>query len=176
MYILPILFAFLLGGGVSVALADPAAGSVPAAVPETVRFNITGFQVEGNSLLPAASLEPLLAPFTGKSRDFSDVQHALEALEAVYHDKGYTAVQVYLPEQELTGGTVRLAVMEARVRKVKVEDNHFFSKENIRASLPMLREGEPPTCARSPKACTRPTKTQPRRLPSRCSQPTLTTR
>ena len=148
MHILSVLFAIFLMEGVSVALAGPVPDTAPAAsataTPETVRFDIIRFQVEGNHLLPAGVLESLLAPYTGKSRDFGDVQHALEALEAVYHERGYSAVQVYLPEQELVGGTVRLAVIEAHVRKVQVQDNHHFSTTNIRASLPGLREGEVP--------------------------------
>jgi hypothetical protein len=53
-------------------------------------------------------------PFTGQGRDFGDVQRALEALEAVYHARGYSVVTVQLPEQELNGGVVRLNVIQTR--------------------------------------------------------------
>ncbi len=139
MPILPVLFAILLVGGSPAALADPAPESAPV-----VRFAIAHFQVEGNTLLSATELGSLFAPYTGSAKDFSDVQHALEALEATYHDRGYTAIQVYLPEQALVGGTVRLAVVEAHVRNVNVQDNHYFSTNNILASLPDLHIGNPP--------------------------------
>jgi len=47
-------------------------------------FEITRFEVDGNTLLGAAAIDRLLAPFAGKSRDFGDVQRALEALEGAY--------------------------------------------------------------------------------------------
>jgi hemolysin activation/secretion protein len=108
------------------------------------RFPISRFQVEGNSLLPQESIDRLLTPFAGESRDFGDVQRALEALEAAYRERGYSLVQVALPEQELNGGVVRLQVVETRIGRVIVEGNQHFDEANIRNSLPALREGESP--------------------------------
>jgi len=53
--------------------------------------------------------------FTGRDKDFADVQRALEALERAYTDKGFSAVQVILPEQELDKGVVRFKIVEARI-------------------------------------------------------------
>lgn len=111
------------------------------------RFEITRFQVEGNTLLPAATVDSLLVPFAGKNRDFGDVQRALETLEAEYHKRGFNVVQVALPEQELNQGVVRFQVIETKIGKVTVEGNTFFSEANIRHSLPALREGETPNIA-----------------------------
>ena len=60
----------------------------------------------------------------------------------------YTAVQVSVPEQELTGGVVRLQVVETVVGKVVVSDNRHFSEQNIRASIPQLVEGSAPNLRR----------------------------
>ncbi|GIZ51426.1 ShlB/FhaC/HecB family hemolysin secretion/activation protein [Noviherbaspirillum aridicola] len=119
--------------------------AAPAAAQEGVgRFDISGFQVEANTLLEPAVVERLLVPFTGRARDFGDVQMALEALEAEYRRRGYSVVQVALPEQELNDGVVRLRVVETRVGKVRVEGNSAFDEANIRASVPGLREGRSP--------------------------------
>lgn len=108
------------------------------------RFEITRFEVEGNTLLSAQTVANLLAPFAGVSRDFGDVQRALEALEAAYHKQGFNVVQITLPEQELNQGVVHLKVSETRIGKVRVEGNQVFEAANIRHSLPGLREGETP--------------------------------
>ncbi|RZA35496.1 MAG: ShlB/FhaC/HecB family hemolysin secretion/activation protein [Lysobacteraceae bacterium] len=122
--------------------------ATPAQAPDDiVRFEISRFEVSGNTLLSAAEIEGAVAPFTGTGRDFGDVQRALEALEAVYHARGYNVVTVQLPEQELDGGVVRLNVMQTRIGKVSVEGNARFSEDNIRRSLPALREGETPNLA-----------------------------
>ncbi len=112
------------------------------------RFEIAGFQVEGNSLLDTHAIKALLAPHTGEQRDFGDVQRALEALEAAYRERGYNMVQVVLPEQELNRGVVRLQVIETRIGIVRLEGNRQFDDANVRASLPGLREGEAPNLAR----------------------------
>lgn len=123
-----------------------AAGSAPVRNDE--RFDITRFAVEGNTLLTQARVDEAVAPFRGPGRVYGDIQQALEALENAYRSAGYTAVQVSVPEQELTGGVVRLQVLETVVGKVVVSDNRHFSEQNIRASIPQLVEGSAPNLRR----------------------------
>lgn len=112
--------------------------------PAPVRFDISRFEIAGNTLLSSAEADAAVAPYAGKSRDFADVQAALEALEAVYHRRGYQVVSVRLPEQELNRGVVRLEVMQARIGKVLVSGNRFFDDANVRRSLPALQPGQTP--------------------------------
>jgi hemolysin activation/secretion protein len=111
------------------------------------RFDIARFEVDGNTLLPPQELAALLAPFAGRQRDFGDVQRALEALEGAYHARGFSVVQVALPEQELNQGVVRLHVVETRLGKLRIEGNRLFDEANIRNSVPGLREGQTPNIA-----------------------------
>lgn len=136
-------FAKPLAGAI-LALTAFASQAADVPSPDVIRFEIKGFNVSGNSLLPQAQVDAALAPFTGKDRDFGHVQRALEALEAVYHKIGYKVVQVELPEQELNQGTVKLKVVEVKIGKVLVSGNTVFDEANIRHSLPGLREGETP--------------------------------
>lgn len=111
------------------------------------RFDITRFEVEGNTLLAAPAIDQLLTPYTGKNRDFGDVQRALETLEGAYRQRGFNLVQVVLPEQELNQGVVHLKVVETRIGEISVEGNKFFDQDNVRRSLPGLRVGETPDIA-----------------------------
>lgn len=112
--------------------------------PDAVRFEIKRFVVEGNTLLAAAEVDRLLAPHRGSNKDFADIQRALGALEAAYRAAGYGVVNVTLPEQDITRGDIRFVVIEPRIGKVTIEGNKTFDTANIRASVPSLREGEPP--------------------------------
>jgi hemolysin activation/secretion protein len=107
-------------------------------------FDIVRFQVEGNTLLPDATVQAAVAPLTGAKRVYGDVQKALEALEGAYRKAGYSTVQVYVPEQELTSGVVRLQVTEGVIGKVIISGNKYFDDANVRASLPELKEGKAP--------------------------------
>lgn len=115
-----------------------------AADDDVVRFEISRFEVQGNSLLSAAEIDTALAPYTGRNKDFGDVQRALETLEAIYHGRGYRIVTVELPEQELNGGQVKLRVVETRIGRVRVVKNQYFDEANIRRTLPALQEGRSP--------------------------------
>jgi len=112
------------------------------------RFEIVRFEVDGNTLLDPQKVQQLLTPYTGASRDFGDVQRALEALEAAYRRQGFNVVQVVLPEQELNQGVVHLKVVEAHIGKVTIEGNTVFDNANIRRSLPMVHEGVTPNIDR----------------------------
>ena len=114
--------------------------AVAFAQTESERFDIERFNVEGNTLLAVPELESLLRPFTGKQREYGDVQRALEALELLYRERGFSAVQVFVPEQEL-GGTVKLQVIESSIRRIRVQGAGFFEDGNVRNALPALREG-----------------------------------
>ena len=109
-----------------------------------VRFDITRYDIVGNTLLTPAQADAAVAPFTGRQRDFADVQGALEALEAAYHARGYQVVSVRLPEQELNQGVVRLNVEQARIGRIIVSGNRYFDEANVRRSLPTLEAGKTP--------------------------------
>lgn len=132
------------------ALALPASSALAQAPdPDQIptpppRFEIRRFIVEGNTLIPAAEIEKLLAPHAGANRDFGDVQRALESLQENYIERGYTAVRVMVPEQDIRAGTVALQVVEGRIGKVTVQGNQFFDTDNIRRSVPGLKENTPP--------------------------------
>lgn len=118
--------------------------ALSAGAQEIPKFPIKQFKVEGNSLLRQAVVDAAVRPFVGPARDFGDVQQALEALENAYRQAGYNSVSVLLPEQVLESGEVQLQVIEARIHKVEVEGQQHFDQDNIRRSLPAVREGEIP--------------------------------
>jgi hemolysin activation/secretion protein len=123
------------------ALPLAARSQQPAADPAALRFDIGRYEVKGNTLLKPVAISRLVAPFTGKQKDFSDIQRALEALESAYRDLGYGSVQVILPEQNIASGVVSFNVVEPRIGRVDVEGATFNDPANVRRSLPALREG-----------------------------------
>ena len=135
---------------VAQATAPAAAGPrapAPSDVPAAPRFDISRFEIQGNTLLSGDEINAAVGPYTGKSKDFADVQRALESLQQRYQARGFGTVQVLLPEQELERGVVVLRVIEPKLGKVAIDGNKFFSDENIRRSLPSLKEGTVPNAA-----------------------------
>lgn len=108
------------------------------------KFTIQSFEVVGDSVLGADLVQRLVTPFTGRDKDFGDVQRALEALEGAYRERGYGVIQVALPEQDITKGVVRFNIIQPKIGKVVVEGNEHFSTANVRRALPSVKEGETP--------------------------------
>ncbi|WP_332848331.1 ShlB/FhaC/HecB family hemolysin secretion/activation protein [Massilia sp. S19_KUP03_FR1] len=125
-----------------VALIFPVGAATAAPDQGVPRFDIDRFDVQGNTLLDEALVRATVAPFSGRQRDFGAIQQALEALETAYHARGYTMVQVALPEQELDHGVVRLNVLPMLLGQVSVRGNVHVDTANVRRALPQLREGQ----------------------------------
>lgn len=122
--------------------------SVSNATAEDAIFAIRGYSVSGNTVVASEKITQSLAPYTGEGKTFETIQDALKALEKQYADAGFGAVRVLLPEQEVEDGMIRLHVVEATVGKILVEGNKYFDEDNIRASVPALRQGEMPNMDR----------------------------
>lgn len=127
-----------------VVLAEDTVTAVPQAEQSLLRFTIERYIVEGASLLQQTEINAAVAPYTGKDKDFSDVQRALQAIEEAYVRHGFSAVRVALPEQELDKGTVHFRVVESRFGKVTVVDNRFATEANVLNAVPSVRSGEVP--------------------------------
>jgi len=109
---------------------------------ESLKFDISEFSVEGNTLLPTSEIQKALTPFVGANREMSDVSKAAEALHALYQNAGYSVVQVIPPVQTVTSGVVQLKVVEDKIISIDVAGNKAYSADNIRASLPVLIQGQ----------------------------------
>ena len=111
-------------------------------------FAIERFEVRGASVLTPVEVQSLVAPDTGPARGLADIAQAIEALQGAYRERGYAAVRVTAPEQELTGGVVRIDVQEGRLRTITVKGNLYFDEANVRASLPGIDSGSMPNVRR----------------------------
>lgn len=142
-----LLFIPLFGTSLLVSpfvLAADAVPVVPEAEQAMLRFAINRYAVEGASLLSQTEINAAVAPYVGKDKDFSDVQRALEAIENAYAARGFSAVRVLLPEQELEKGTVHFRVVESRFGKVTVKDNRYVSEANVLNAIPSVHSGGVP--------------------------------
>ena len=111
---------------------------------ETVQFSIQRFEITGNTLIDSGELERRVAPFVGVNKVYGDIQKALEAVENAYRERGYSAVHVLVPEQELTQGVVQIDVLEAKLGKISVAGNQHYDEQNILSTMPGLQLGTTP--------------------------------
>jgi len=104
------------------------------------RFDIWDIAVDGNTLLETITVELALLPYLGPDKSYDDVNAARGNLEKQYKDKGYPAVIVNIPEQEIKNGVVRLKVIESRIDRLRIKGSRYFSLSRIRQQLTSLEE------------------------------------
>lgn len=97
--------------------APVAARAAPAAGTHTT---VLRFQVDGSSLVDAAAVHAVLAPWLHRPVGLADLREATAAVEALYRQRGWLA-RVSLPGQDITDGTVRFIVTESRLGRVVVQ-------------------------------------------------------
>jgi hemolysin activation/secretion protein len=120
----------------------PMAQPAPAAV-----FPIKGFRIEGENPIGDSEAQRVLAPFIRPDATLQTLQQATAALETALRTAGYGLHRVALPPQEV-GDTVKLTIVKFTVGKVAIEGRQIYDEENIRRTLPELREGESPNFRR----------------------------
>ena len=111
-----------------------------------VTVNVKSFQLLGHRLLSTEELMPALAEFVGRTLDFAGLQRATDAVAAAYREAGWLA-RVYLPEQDISEGTITLQVVEARFAGLRLEgepskrvlssDIQAFFEEQQKAGEPL---------------------------------------
>jgi hemolysin activation/secretion protein len=122
--------------------AGEEAGVVVEEQQEAPKFDIWEFRVKGNTLLDARDIELAVYRHLGPQKRLTDIEEAADALERKYRDKGYPAVYVDIPEQDVVGGVVYLEATEGKISRVRVTDSDYFALTEIKDGIPAATEGE----------------------------------
>ncbi len=109
----------------------------------TPRFDVWEYQIDGNTTLDNPIIERTVYGYLGESKSLADVEQARLALEKAYHEAGYAAALVSIPEQDVNEGVVVLRVTEGTVDQLKVTGSTYFSPNRIKEKVPSLAEGQP---------------------------------
>jgi hemolysin activation/secretion protein len=124
-----------------IVFASMSASSLAAEDTGDAGFEIRAFEVAGNSIFQLETLQNAVVSFTGSGKTASDVEKARDALEKLYHDAGYPAVMVNIPEQTLIDSVVKLQVIESRIGRLNISGNRYFTAEKIAKDLSSLAPG-----------------------------------
>lgn len=136
-----------LATAVLVSVLPAAAHAQDLGAPDQASFRIRGFELTGDIPLSSDETTRILAPFISNQATIETLQQASAALEKALKERGYVLHRVALPPQEV-GDKVTLNIVKFVIGKVVVEGTKFNTEQNIRASIPELREGGAPSFSR----------------------------
>lgn len=92
---------------------------------------VTAFRFAGNKLLSDAKLRHVVKPYQHRPLDFAQLQNVAIAVAEAYRKSGWV-VRAYLPQQDVTNGTVTIQIVEAVFGAVRVQSH---SKHISRATV-----------------------------------------
>ena len=113
----------------------------PLRAPATM--DIEEYVVDGNSALPTEDVEKAVYPFLGPSRSADSIELARSALQRLYRDRGYQAVQITTGDKfPDADGVIHFRVNEVRIGRVRIVGARFFLPSEVRKEMPSIKEGE----------------------------------
>lgn len=113
----------------------PAQALPTAAASATAsRVMVRSFALEGVTLIPAQALQKLLAHHIGQPLTVVELEHVAQRIAEYYRQSGWYA-RVFLPQQDVTQGVIRLQVLEGRYSGSTLQ-----APEGLRADAPSVHQ------------------------------------
>lgn len=93
---------------------------------------LEGLQVEGITaddfeILQDEDFPRVIEPYLGQPLSMQSLNQIVRDIIIYYRENDYPVVDVIVPEQDITTGTVQILVVEGRVGAVRVEGNEWFA-------------------------------------------------
>lgn len=85
-------------------------------------LSIHQIDVSGYHLLSSKKISQLVAPYINTCMGTRAIEVLMGKITAAYLNKGYVTSRVYLPEQDLKSGVLKLQVEEGKLTELKVTD------------------------------------------------------
>ncbi|HEV2676331.1 MAG TPA: ShlB/FhaC/HecB family hemolysin secretion/activation protein [Aliidongia sp.] len=122
----------------------PAPEAVPPANAEKVQFVLSRVTIEGAVALPADSFAPVYGARVGQTVTLAEVYQWADAITRAYRDAGYILSRAVVPAQKISGGAVRISVIEGYINQVTVQGDSspklVAYGEQLKASRPLKSE------------------------------------
>lgn len=115
--------------------------SAPAAPVDTRCFPIKTIRLKGADSLSTRERDALLEPFVGQCLGVAQLNGVLKAVTDHYLAKGLVTTRAYLPQQDLSQGTLEVLVVEGKLESLKGEAGSGLTARELAMAFPG-REGQ----------------------------------
>jgi hemolysin activation/secretion protein len=107
---------------------------IPGKVPE--KITVERFEVIGSTVFSPQELDRVLASFTKRPISFNELFQARSAVTQLYIDRGYITSGALIPPQTLSGGVVKIQVVEGSLEEISVTGTRRLQQAYVRDRLP----------------------------------------
>jgi hemolysin activation/secretion protein len=109
---------------------------VPALPADTRCFPIQDIQLEGADSLSDSDKRLLLEPYIGQCLGVTQLNELLKVITGHYIEKGLVTSRAYLPQQDLSGGHLKVLVVEGKLEGLKGADGSQLSDRELGMAFP----------------------------------------
>lgn len=113
--------------------ATPAQQAAPA---DTRCFPIKNIELKGADSLSAGQREHLLKPYMGQCLGVAQLNQLLKVITDHYIEKGLVTSRAYLPQQDLSGGNLKVLVVEGKLEGLKGAQDSQLSDRELAMAFP----------------------------------------
>ncbi|MGN7740288.1 ShlB/FhaC/HecB family hemolysin secretion/activation protein [Pseudomonas sp. 22526] len=113
-----------------------AAPTAPTAPADTRCFPIKDIELKGADSLSASEQARLLKPYIGQCLGVSQLNELLKVITDYYLEKGLVTSRAYLPQQDLSGGHLKVLVVEGRLEGLKGAADSQLSERELAMAFP----------------------------------------
>jgi hemolysin activation/secretion protein len=100
--------------------------------PPTTKVLVKAYKITGTSVIDAAEVESLVAPYVGRDMGLAELERVAELVTAEFKDRGYSLARAYIPAQDIKDGIVEIVVVEGKVGEIIVKGNQNYSTDFIK--------------------------------------------
>ncbi|WP_396584138.1 ShlB/FhaC/HecB family hemolysin secretion/activation protein [Bartonella grahamii] len=109
-------------------LPDDDTPSPYGASPSTTCLLIKSIEFVGAQLISHTNLHEAISFWEGRCLGIAEINKVLKAVTKLYMQRGYIAVRAYLPEQDLSGGHLKIVVVEGVMEDITL-DGHKVERK-----------------------------------------------
>jgi hemolysin activation/secretion protein len=123
------------GPAPEVILAPESAPSPTPAVAVPDRIVVKRIEVVGSTVFSPATIAQIVAPFTGQSLTFAELQGIADRLTQQYLKAGYLTSRALLKAQTIQAGVVQIQILEGSLSQVEIIGTKRLSPHYIRQQI-----------------------------------------
>ena len=121
----------------------PAPRMTPPAGAERMRFVLNAVVLTGNTVLSTDRLRPQWQGFLARDISLLEVYEIAAGITTVYRNAGYILSRAIIPPQDITDGSVRIAVIEGYIDSVRIQGKTSGPAFQIRNKIANIKASRP---------------------------------
>lgn len=121
--------------------------TTPDATPAGPKIRVKTLHVTGQTLYPEAELIAVTSFVPNSELDLAGLRALAARITDYYNKRGYFLAQAYVPEQNIAGGSVTIAVIEGRFGKIALNNQTRLSDRVVNGLVAGIDGGDIVTIA-----------------------------